>query len=424
MRRVLRRGAFSAFGVMASVLLGGCGDNGVSEAASAPAEFVVPDTGQQGCFDADGFATACEGNGQDAAYTTRAPAYSAATETVTDNVTGLTWQQDADVNADGRIDAQDKMRAEEASAYCAALDLDGFDDWRLPDITALYSLIDFSGEDVSGETQEGNASLMPFIDTTYFAFGYGDTGSGERLIDSQWATTTMSVSPVMGESNALFGVNFADGRIKGYPTGGKTFYVRCVRGNTAYGTNRFERHGDGTVSDRATGLMWRRADSGEALNWEAAIAYCETDTTAGYSDWRLPDAKALQSIVDYTRSPDATGSAAIDPEVFDATGIINEAAQADYGFYWSSTTHKNSSGLNADAVYVSFGRAMGYLNGVWMDVHGAGAQRSDPKAAVPVGDPSYETVAAYGGSAVVHGPQGDVVRIENFARCVREEPGT
>jgi hypothetical protein len=42
-----------------------------------------------------------------------------------------------------------------------------------------------------------------------------------------------------------------------------------------------------------------------------------------------------------------------------------------------------------------------------MDVHGAGAQRSDPKA----GDP---TRFPYG-----RGPQGDVIRIYNYVRCVR-----
>ena len=42
----------------------------------------------------------------------------------------------------------------------------------------------------------------------------------------------------------LFGVNFADGRIKGYglmgPDGEKTFFVQCCRGNTGYGINDFK----------------------------------------------------------------------------------------------------------------------------------------------------------------------------------------
>lgn len=49
------------------------------------------------------------------------------------------------------------------------------------------------------------------------------------------------------------------------------------------------------------------------------------------SDWRLPNVKALHSIVDYTRSPGTTESAAIDP-LFNTTSITNEANQADYPF--------------------------------------------------------------------------------------------
>jgi hypothetical protein len=42
-----------------------------------------------------------------------------------------------------------------------------------------------------------------------------------------------------------------------------------------------------------------------------------------------------------------------------------------------------------------------------MDVHGAGSQRSDPKS----GDASRFPRG--------RGPQGDVIRIDNFVRCVR-----
>ena len=97
----------------------------------------------------------------------------------------------------------------------------------------------------------------------------------------------------------------------------------------------------------------------------------------GHGDWRLPSAKELQSIVDYRRSPDTTRSAAIDP-LFTCTQITNEAGQADYPFYWTATTH--GTAIGRAAVYVSFGRALGYMGQEWQDVHGAGAQRSDPKA--------------------------------------------
>lgn len=50
---------------------------------------------------------------------------------------------------------------------------------------------------------------------------------------------------------------------------------------------------------------------------------------------------------------------------------------------------------------------MGYMRGGWLDVHGAGAQRSDPKAGDPADYPQGR------------GPQGDAVRILNHVRCVR-----
>jgi len=168
-------------------------------------------------------------------------------------------------------------------------------------------------------------------------------------------------------------------------------------------------NGDGTITDLATGLMWQQADDGNAYDWEAALDYAENLELAGHEDWRLPNAKELQSIVDYTRSPSTTGSAAIDP-VFNATSITNEAGNTDYPFYWTGTTHVSmlSGEEGRSAAYVAFGRAMGYMNGQWIDVHGAGAQRSDPKT----GDPNDYP---YG-----HGPQGDAIRIYNYVRCVRD----
>ena len=91
--------------------------------------------------------------------------------------------------------------------------------------------------------------------------------------------------------------------------------------------------------------------------------------------------------------------------------IIDEGGGTNYPFYWTSTTHAGlDNGVNA--VYIAFGEALGWMqdftgNYTLMDVHGAGAQRSDPKT----GDPDAYPFG--------HGPQGDVVRIYNYVRCVR-----
>ena len=72
--------------------------------------------------------------------------------------------------------------------------------------------------------------------------------------------------------------------------------------------------------------------------------------------------------------------------------------------YWTGTTHGAAGGRAA--VYIAFGRAMGYM-GEWRDVHGAGTQRSDPKAGNPADFPQGR------------GPQGDAIRIDNYVRPVR-----
>lgn len=323
------------------------------------------------------------------------------------------WAKTPDLNGDGEIRANDKLSYDAALAGAKTLNLAGHDDWRLPTIKEMYSLMDFRGVDPSGYESDDPSGMIPFIDRDYFDFAYGDTEAGERIIDSQMASST----PYIYGTNAtvdptLFGVNFADGRIKGYGLTlhgrPKTFFVMYVRGDTGYGVNDFTYNGDGTVTDSSSGLMWAQADNGEAISWEDALAYAAGAELAGYDDWRLPNVKELQAMVDYARARDITDSPALDP-VFDSTEITNEAGQKDWGWVWSSTTHANWTETPGSAgAYVSFGRAMGYFGGVWTDVHGAGAQRSDPK----IGDPADFPEG--------NGPQGDAQRIYNFVRLVRD----
>jgi hypothetical protein len=359
---------------------------------------VIVDTGQGKCYD-ENQEISCPRDGeayygQDAQYTGVQPSFlDNGDGTVTDLNTGLMW-----VKTSG-----EKLAYAEALAGADDFELAGFDDWRLPTIKELYSLIDFSGS-----TGMSAGTSVPYIDTDFFDFEYGDTVSDERHIDSQYWSGTEYVGTVFGGQPAVFGVNFADGRIKGYPRdsgpGGSPMvqYVRYVRGNPDYGDNDFVDNSDGTITDLATGLIWQKDDSGASMNWEDALAYCEILEHNGYDDWRLPNAKELQGIVDYARAPDAAEPGkqgpAIDP-IFDLT--------ESGSWFWTSTTHLD--GPNAGfAVYVTFGQAFGVFNdGTLVNVHGAGAQRSSPKS----GNPTDWTAG--------HGPQNDEIRIYNYARCVR-----
>ena len=374
--------------------------------------YVVVDTGQHTCYNNSGGISCPQPGGpfygQDAQHRGMQPAYvDNGDGTVTDLTTGLMWQKTPG----------GKTTYTEAAAHAETFQLGGYDDWRLPTIKELYSLILFSGTDPSGPDI---SSPVPFIDTKYFDFEYGDTGAGERIIDAQYWSSTGYVGAVFGGDTAVFGVNFADGRIKGYGLTGPDRqpmkqFVRYVRGNLMYGVNDFVDNGDNTITDVATGLMWMKTDSGVGMDWEDALAWVQQKNEEhylGYNDWRLPDAKELQSIVDYTRSPSTTNSAALDP-VFDISSITDEGGKKNYPFFWTSTTHVSANGSGSFAVYISFGEALGYMRtptGRYelMDVHGAGAQRSDPKS----GDPNDWPHG--------NGPQGDVVRIYNYVRCVRD----
>ena len=379
-------------------------------AAAQPLTYPIVDTGQDACFDNyQQIAPPVEGQsfyGQDAQYSGHQPSYQDnGNGTVSDLVTGLMWQKEPDL--------EQKATFREALEGAKTFRMGGYSDWRLPTLKELYSLIDFRGSAPRN---------IPYIDAHYFAFRFGEEARGERPIDAQYWSSTPYLGTTFGGSVTQFGVNFADGRIKGYPRDmgprgeENRQFVRYVRGPTTYGKNDFVDTGKGTITDRATGLTWTKGDSGSfhagtlkdgRLNWEQALAWAEGLDFAGHSDWRLPNAKELQSIVDYDRAPDATDPAKRGPAIAPIFDITEPES-----YFWTSTTHLDTPQGATQAVYLAFGRACGVWRNAWgqtglWDVHGAGAQRSDPKA----GNPDY---FPYG-----RGPQADDIRIFNYARAVR-----
>lgn len=451
--------------IQKSILVGLFVISTLSVNAQKNANYKIVDTAQSKCFDDKEVIKAPKSKdafyGQDAQHIGNKPSYTDNGDgTITDNVTGLIWQKGYEV-----------MSYNDALKKIEKFKLAGHKDWRIPTIKEAYSLILFSGSDVNPQIKTSNGMPgVPFMDINYFDFKYG--ANGQRPIDSQMLSSTLYVGS-SGRDQLLFGVNFADGRIKGYGLGlggqEKQFLVRFVRGNT-YGENKFKDNKNGTISDTATSLMWSKSDSKKAMNWEDALAYAQkmnSENYLGHSDWRVPNAKELQSIVDYSRSPLTTSSAAIDP-MFNVSTITDESGATDYPFYWSSTTHENSGdSAGSAAVYVAFGRSLGNMSNAqgmgmgapggmqggerpqmrggerppmgdrpegdrpnegdmkregsqnrkgqsgskepnWVDIHGAGCQRSDPKSDDPT---PYKDGK---------GPQGDAVRIYNYVRLVRD----
>jgi hypothetical protein len=119
----------------------------------------LPATGQTKCYDASGTEVACGEvacPGQDGAHVTGCPSQGRYIApgvrpdgTILDTCTGLMWQKDtADISGDGLLDGNDKVSWCDALAYCEGLTFAKHDDWRLPNIRELQSLVDF-GPDLS-----------------------------------------------------------------------------------------------------------------------------------------------------------------------------------------------------------------------------------------------------------------------------------
>jgi hypothetical protein len=206
----------------------------------------------------------------------------------------------------------------------------------MPSLKELFSISDFS-------------TGWPYLDQTYFDLAV--TGSVSK--DEQyWASDYYLGHTAEGGYDAAFGVNHATGHIKAYPalvTGPMAKHVRCVCGDE-YGVNDLVDNGDGTITDEATGLTWMQDDSGEGMDWEHALAWAQeknAESYLGYSDWRLPNVKELQSIVDYAYAPDASDPAnegpAIDP-LFHVSTTTNEAGDSDYPYFWTSTSARFQAG--------------------------------------------------------------------------------
>jgi hypothetical protein len=83
-------------------------------------------------------------------------------------------------------------------------------------------------------------------------------------------------------------------------TGQNSSYTSTFGEDNDYNINNpyFIIHGDGTITDTITGLMWQQIDGGE-MTIENAVTYCGALTLAGYSDWRLPNAHEAFSILNF-----------------------------------------------------------------------------------------------------------------------------
>lgn len=265
------------------------------------------ETDQTRCYDSAGIRIECRGTDQDAALPKRlthgASRFQARGGCVLDTFTNALWCQNANP-------AEFPLTWEEARAIAAdmaARKAFGQENWQLPSRRLLFSLI--SHQHVNPALPEGHPFENVFSGNCWTA----DTCS--RLPDQAWhihlgggriphankqdSCLLWPVCPPRAESGAIQAAS-----------------ARFVIENRA-------------VRDRLTGLLWLRdADPfNRPLSWQEALTaakrFNET-AVCGHLDWRMPNIRELESLVDL-----CADSPALAPD--HPFGNVREV-------YWSSTT--------------------------------------------------------------------------------------
>jgi hypothetical protein len=252
----------------------------------------LPDTGQTGDFTPT--------FGEDSDYNINVPFFIKNNNgTVVDTITGLMWQQ-----TDGG-----EMTVENARIYADTLTLAGYTDWRLPTGHEAYTILNH---------QKNNPAIDAAFTTT--AAEYWWTVN----VQSNDATRIWVTNAGGGIGNHLKTETISAG-------GTKKIHVRAVRDvkTPTLVASQFTDKGDGTIKDNLTGLTWQKVPNPDTITWENALTYAENLTLGGFSDWRLPNIKELQSISD-----DKLVNPSVSTTFFPAIGVKK---------YWSSTSLPNQT---------------------------------------------------------------------------------
>lgn len=203
-------------------------------------------------------------------------------DVVFDANTGLYWEYKSE-SADSVNSGQKRYTFDEArDVHIKELNdssFGGYNDWRVPNKDELRSIFDYGKEE----------SVIPDV------FGCCPVGD-------YWTKNIYKLQPYF--SWVLFS-GFGSGIAKRVDA--ENFVIAVRGGNDPrFGepdNSRFVDNGDGTVTDEVTGLMWQK-DTNKRMGPKDAEDFISKMDLAGYSDWRLPNIKELNTILNLDETKD------------------------------------------------------------------------------------------------------------------------
>jgi hypothetical protein len=313
-------------------------------------------TGQTNCYDETGALISCVGTRQDGELQ-RGLAWNPATRftdnglTLTDNLTGLVWTKNANLSG--------TVTWDNAFTHIATLNAgpyDGRSDWRLPNIVELMSIMNY-----------GSGSMSTWLSSfgfTISATTFWSSTTYNNLLNEVWSFDVNSGSKNYSVKTNAYNAWAVAGTSANLPMTGQTqcynssgVAIACagtgqdgdLQRGVAWPSPRFTNHGDGTITDDLTGLMWAEdandmataypsfdtdAPAGNGVvTWQHALDYVimlNSVNYLGYNDWRLPNFNELMSL--QNQGDGLTW--------LTTSGFIN--ADTLTQVFWSSTTYEAS----------------------------------------------------------------------------------
>lgn len=241
------------------------------------------ETDQTGCYSKDGRPIPCQGAGQDASNKKRTAIlhdhrFQLLDHVVKDELTGTIWCRNANP-------AEFPLTWNEGIEFVRDMcvrKVHGFSNWQLPTRSLLFSLI--SHQNINPSLQQGH----PFQNV--FSGYYWTSETCRRLPDQGWYIH-------LGGGRIHRGMKHGSYMLWPVSPGQKEATHPIKNCGSRFSTN------DGCVQDHLTGLAWsQNANLAKTPHtWEEAIlAVNELNRLrfGGHGDWRLPNIRELESLVD------------------------------------------------------------------------------------------------------------------------------